>query len=281
MAELYQQRVWFHESGCLPKSAVWLGVWVHRLSAASLCGSNKMPNSFSTGHIERLKREAKLLCRNSPITHSEALDTIAKANGFGNWSLLMRHTEAPCIATAISNEVAQRPLGFTFSRTSDEMREASRVISYKRYGAMQDEAARKEVADICSEFVSASNAIDFAISYIECLLTIPRISINSGATIYHEMRRWLPYYVQPISDEMSILVNRHYKPVGTTASEWVNYANFRHLHLAHRGLRIDQFAHAGSSPGYLFNDGCPPWHGRKVAKAYLMRLHTLKSVMAR
>jgi hypothetical protein len=70
-------------------------------------------------------------------------------------------------------------LGFTLSRTSDEMREASRVIPYKRYGAMQDEAARKEVADICSKFVSASNAIDFAISYIECLLTIPRISITN------------------------------------------------------------------------------------------------------
>lgn len=239
-----------------------------------------MPNSFSTSRIERLKREAKLLCRNSLITHTEALDNLAKANGYGNWSLLMKHIEAPSTAPVMSKEETPTPPDFMFSRTSDEMREALRVIPYKRYGAMQDEAARKEVDDVCLKFVSASNAVDFAISYIECLLTIPRISINSGGRVYHEMRRWLPYYVQPVSEELSILVNRHYKPVGMTASEWVDYDTFRHLHLPHQGLRLDQFAHAGSKPGYLFNDGCKPWHGRRALKAYLVRLGVLKALIS-
>lgn len=238
-----------------------------------------MPNSFSTGRIERLKREAKLLCRNSPITHSEALDGIAKANGFGNWSLLMKDIEAPSAAHVMSEEEAPRPPDFMFSRTSDQMREALRVIPYKRYGPMQDVLARREVDDICLRFVSATNSVDFAISYIDCLLTVPRLSIGSGSRVYHEMRRWLPYCVQPISEELSILVNRHYKPVGTTESEWVDYDKFRHLHLQHGGLRLEQFAHAGSSPGYLFNDGCKPWNGRGFAKAYLKRLHTLRALL--
>lgn len=236
-----------------------------------------MPNSLSTGRIERLKREAKLLCRNSPITHSEALDSIAKANGYSNWSLLMRHVEASSKAPLLSMEAL--PPDFSFSRTVDEMRTALRVIPYKRYGPAQDAAARAEVDDICLRFVSAANAVDFAISYLECLLTVPRFSIGSGTRAYHEMRRWLPYFVQPISEELSVLVNRHYKPVGITSSEWVNYDEFRHLHLEHERLRLEQFAHAGSLPGYLFNDGCSPWHGRKAAKAYLDRLLTLKALL--
>jgi hypothetical protein len=281
MAELYQQRVKFFESGRLSKDCRLARCVGASVVIGEFIGSHQMPNSFSTGRIERLKREAKQLCRTSTLTHSEALDSIAKANGFGNWSLLMKCSEAASPALATSQENPPIPPDFVFSRTSDEMREALRVIPYKRYGALQDEAARTEVADICSKFISAPNAIDFAIRYIECLLTMPRISINSGARVYHEMRRWLPYYLQPISEERSILVNRHYKPVGMTASEWVNYNDFRHLHLPHKRLRLDQFAHAGSSPGYLFNDGCSPWHGRKVAEAYLARLHTLKAIMGR
>lgn len=237
-----------------------------------------MPNSLSSGRIERLKREAKQLCRNSPITHSEALDTIARANGYANWSLLMKHNETPS-AILVLDEEEPTPRDFIFSRTSDEMRDALRVIPYKRYGPMQDVAARKEVDDICLQFVSAANAVDFAISYIECLLTVPRFSIGSGTRVYHEMRRWLPYFVQPISLEQSVLVNRHYKPVGVTKSEWVDYNKFQHLHLHHEALRLEQFAHAGSNPGYLFNDGCKPWSGRTVMKAYLGRLRTLKALL--
>jgi len=189
MAELYQQRAKFFESGCLSKvcrSARCVGA---SLVSGEFLEAIKMLNSFSNGRIERLKREAKLLCRNSLISHCEALDTVAKANGYGNWSLLMKHSDTKDAApSACEKEAPIRP-DFLFLRTSDEMREALKV-PYKRYGARQDEAALSEVADICRAFVSAANAIDFAIAYVECLLTLPRISIYSGAKAYHEMRRW-------------------------------------------------------------------------------------------
>ncbi|UCV22509.1 glyoxalase superfamily protein [Ferribacterium limneticum] len=238
-----------------------------------------MPNSFSPSRIERLKREAKQLRQNSPITHSEALDSIAKDNGYGNWSLLMRHVEAPSTTPAMREQETPIPSEFIFSRTSDEMRTALRVIPFKRYGPRPDEAARKEVADICLAFVSAANAVDFAIGYIECLLTVPRFSIRSGAKVYHEMRRWLPYQVQPIDDGHCILLNRHYKPIGITSSEWVDYNDFQHLHLQLDIHQLEKLAHTGSGQGYLFNDGCTPWHGRSEAKAYLERLRTLKAIL--
>lgn len=279
MAELYQQRAKFFESGCLSKvcrSARCVGASV---VSGEFLEVIKMPNSFSNGRIERLKREAKLLCRNSHITHSEALDNIAKNHGYGNWSLLMKHTEAIDVAPSMRKEVVPMPPDLVFSRTYDEMREALKTVPYNRFGPDPDEVAHSKVDDICLAFVSAANGVDFAIAYIESLLALPRFRINSGSKVYHEMRRWLPYHVQPIDDGLCILLNRHYKPVGMTASEWVDYNRFPNLQLQLDAHSLKKFAHEGSSLGYLFNDGCKPWNGRKVAKAYLGRLQTLKSLL--
>lgn len=54
-----------------------------------------MAISFSTAQLERFRREAKKFCRESSITHSEALDRIAVQLGFTNWSLLVKHSDAP------------------------------------------------------------------------------------------------------------------------------------------------------------------------------------------
>lgn len=53
-----------------------------------------MSSSFSPAQLERFRREAKKLSRESSITHSEALDRIAIRRGFKNWSLLVKHSEA-------------------------------------------------------------------------------------------------------------------------------------------------------------------------------------------
>lgn len=53
-----------------------------------------MAISFSTAQLERFRRDAKKLCRESSITHSEALDRIAVQQGFTNWSLLVKHSDA-------------------------------------------------------------------------------------------------------------------------------------------------------------------------------------------
>lgn len=43
--------------------------------------------------INELKRKAKLLRRDADITHSQALDAIAKQEGYANWSILIRKFE--------------------------------------------------------------------------------------------------------------------------------------------------------------------------------------------
>jgi len=86
--------------------------------------------------------------------------------------------------------------------------------------------------------------------------------------------------VQPIDDRLCVLLNRHYKPVGMLGSEWVDYNRFQHLQLQLDALQLGKLAHAGSGLGYLFNDGCTPWRGRKAAKAYLGRLNILKTIQS-
>ena len=235
-------------------------------------------SKLSTINIEYLKREAKQLCRNSSLTHSAALDQIATENGYLNWSLLMKHH-----ASSLTEESqGAAPVGpFVFVRSPEEMRLALRVIPYRRYGPHQDELARREVADICPHFVSAANAVDYSIDYLTCLLEVPRYYVNSGAKVYHEMRRWLPYHIEPINDDLSILVNRHYKPVGMTTGNWVAYEEYQHLHLSlddSQRLLITGSSRS-SSRGYLFDNGNPPWNGRRCAKAYLNRLHILRSFL--
>lgn len=48
---------------------------------------------FSSAQISRFKRQAKKLADELFLTHSEALDRIAREHGFTNWSLLSRHSE--------------------------------------------------------------------------------------------------------------------------------------------------------------------------------------------
>ena len=52
-----------------------------------------MAITFSISQIVCLKREAKKLCHKHSISHSKALDLIAKEYGFKNWSLLIKHSE--------------------------------------------------------------------------------------------------------------------------------------------------------------------------------------------
>lgn len=57
---------------------------------------NFMGKLISQGHFQILKRQAKRLEREHPaLTHSQALDQIAKEQGYENWSLLARDVEQP------------------------------------------------------------------------------------------------------------------------------------------------------------------------------------------
>lgn len=54
-----------------------------------------MAIQFSSAQINRFKRHAKKLADQLTLTHSEALDRIAREHGFTNWSLLSKHGETP------------------------------------------------------------------------------------------------------------------------------------------------------------------------------------------
>lgn len=68
-----------------------------------------MLKSVSTARFEALKRQAKRFVRNRQnLTHSQALDELARAEGFGNWSLLAKGVEhGPSSITTENAPVAQ------------------------------------------------------------------------------------------------------------------------------------------------------------------------------
>ena len=49
-------------------------------------------------NLERLKREAKALKRTQPVTHSQALDLLARRAGYANYTLLLRDLKAKGLA---------------------------------------------------------------------------------------------------------------------------------------------------------------------------------------
>lgn len=228
-----------------------------------------MPENYSAAQIEHFKREAKRLSRAAAIPHSQALDQVAAANGHRNWSLLMKNA-------------AESPAGpppYRFSRTSDEMRLALHKVQLPAYSRTpRVDAARQMVEDLSHKFISAQNAVDFAIDYVRCLLTVPRFKVYAATRVNWELRCWLPYAAKPLGDDTAILVNRRYKPVGQSTDEWAAYETFSHLLLRLDGERLQAFSHRPESEGYLYNDGCMPWTSRKDAEAYLERLFRLKAV---
>lgn len=229
-----------------------------------------MPTSYSPAQIEHFKREAKSLGRANSLSHSQALDQLATAHGWHNWSLLMKHSQP---------SDAEDRLWHRLVRTTDEMRLALRVVQQSNDRRPRSEVAMSLVEDINEKFTSASNAVSFAIQYMECLLTVPRYRVTYACVAQAEMRCWLPYGVISGADK-HILVNRRYKPVGAVTKEHVDYGNFSHLTLHLTDDQLLAFAHAPRAPGYLFNDGCMPWESRKDAEAYLVRLQALKSALS-
>lgn len=70
-----------------------------------------MGTSFTFVQLERFRREAKKISRESSLTHSEALDRIAEQNGFTNWSLLSKHSRGCTAVATASSKKPSRPAG--------------------------------------------------------------------------------------------------------------------------------------------------------------------------
>jgi len=227
-------------------------------------------NRYTPQEIERFKRDAKRCERDSGSLHSQALDRIAADHGYANWSMLMKHR------LPLGKSNAKQPV--VFSRTEAELRETLRMVPQPRFGSRQD-VAKERVADICADFDSAANAADFAISYMQAVLALPRYLVSPSSQVFWEMRQWLPYGAHALADGNRILVNRKYKPVGQAGDDFANYEEFTQLHLTLTSAQVQQVSARVGSDGFLFNDGCPPWRSRVYAEGYLGRLRELRLVI--
>lgn len=246
-----------------------------------------MATSFTSTQIERFRREAKQLCRATPnLTHSAALDRIAIQNGYANWSLLHKHSQgdSPIVTPPLAS-ITQSP--FTFERTPEEMRLALRKLPETRYrDSPRTDEARAKTESIRDRFVSAENAVDFAVAYVSSLLTAPRFYIYPASRANWELRCWLPYCVHPITydDDYSkgqLLVNRRYKPVGQITDDWADYGKHTNLHLHLNSAQITEVTAWKCSRGYLYYDSTCPWHSRGHAEKYLQQLQVLQAMLKR
>jgi hypothetical protein len=228
-----------------------------------------MLKMFTTHEVEVMRRDAKKRPRANGVILAKALDQIAAEQGYRNWSLLQKN------GSTASDE--RQP--WFFRRTPEEIAQSMRVLpepTSRFERRVRSEIARDGVQPLDGRFASAANAVDFAIAYVEGLLAQPRYRLNTKSIAYWEMRLWLPYGANPVEGDTHVLVNRYYKPVGSTSREHVDYAAYPHLSLRLRGDGWRAFSHRTAEQPFLFNDGCPPWDSRQDAEAYLGRLKELR-----
>jgi hypothetical protein len=209
--------------------------------------------------IKSFKRLARERANAAGIKVSVALDQIALGCGYRNWSLL--------VSRGVHTELAP----WVLRRSGDDFSASIRAGS----------GARMEPDVLVDRFQGPSNAVDFAIQYMEGLLALPRYSVRYTSRAYKEMRAWLPYAVLAIDGNIGILVNRNYKPVGSTSSAYVEYARFTHLHVEVDQRRWSVLSSFEATGVFLYDDGCTPSGSRADAEAYLHRLRILRSLIER
>jgi hypothetical protein len=97
--------------------------------------------------------------------------------------------------------------------------------------------------------------------------------------IHPRLKRDLPYVLHETDREgYYMLVNRAYKPVGMDTGEWVDYEQYRHLHVKLTNEELQNVVLPPYSHG-LFGDGSAPWRKRVHAEAYLARLRKLRTLL--
>lgn len=234
---------------------------------------NAMSNIYSPAQIDQFKRDAKRLARDESLPHSAALDKIAVESGYLNWPLLLKRASS-YQAGKVLRPSKKSP--YLLLRTADEMRQAMRKTGQD---LGRDYPLRAQIKDLSGLFASAENALDFAISYMECALAVERFSVHSLSFAYYEMRCWLPYCCHIVAGDTCILLGRDYKPVGMVQKQLrVNYADFQqvHIHVKEHELRQHVSIYRKDRVvGYLY-DGSP-WTSRRDALTYVNHLKKLRN----
>lgn len=96
---------------------------------------------------------------------------------------------------------------------------------------------------------------------------------------------FLIYCLQRLQDGSYVTLNRRYKPVGMTSSEWVEYEDPPVRFKFKRALSSSQIAALSykADPSaeriYLYNDGCIPTDSDASWTAYANRLKRLASYL--
>ena len=235
-----------------------------------------MANAISFAQIEQFKRDARRASRQEGISISTCLDRIARPPGFGNWSQLQKHAERQT-----ETESDQEPIVILIKRSLDQMR-AAMAIPAATGGSQDDRMVRIQVTDLHEHFRSAEHAVEFAISYMEAVLQVPKYVFHAPCHAYYEMRAWLPYCVYEMEGDVRVLVGRDYRPVGMVqAREPVDNRHFTQCHVYMPEAEV--LAHATPDPehglGYLYD--LSPWSSRQAGEAYLTQLRTLLAWMTK
>jgi hypothetical protein len=61
-----------------------------------------MCTSFTSAQVDQLRRDAQRLRKQEALSHNEALNRIAAAHGYRNWSLLMKGSASPQVTSKVA-----------------------------------------------------------------------------------------------------------------------------------------------------------------------------------
>jgi len=134
-----------------------------------------------------------------------------------------------------------------------------------------------ELEDFSATYENALEAVEVAIKRMKEALSVKKYKIKSGSLEYMEMRCYLPYVIHKTEIEgVYILVNRHYKPVGSNKSNRMRvvYEDIKNLHVQLNEQKLAKFD--PQIKGAWLYAANSPWVNRKSAEKYLEKLRLLK-----
>lgn len=228
-----------------------------------------VPVNLSPNVIERLRREAKRICRDEGCTYTEALDRQAVKTGYPNWALMQY-------------SVSAMPQRFpVFDRNIDEMGQAFRKVKGLDGMRDADTAMRRQMPDLSTQFANPMSALEYARDYLELALSLLRFNPHMHSVAWIEMRVLLPYVLEPLKGtDRFIVLGRDYKPLGMANREdHIDYEAYKNLHVHLPTAELSQATrHTDYKAGYLY--GVNPMTGRKYAAALLKQLDTVMKLVS-